>query len=158
MNRDTVPLASPFASATTAILLSRFWTTYSVRPCSRRPSPFVTTAPPRSIALLTPVAATTRYSFPFALWTTERLPVGRRVDAVQVEAADELEVAGEREGGRRGGGRAVLREREAIEDSAVRVGEVRRALRHDDVVDERRAAARRQLDLAPGRAHRSRAL
>ena len=95
-----------------------------------------------------------RKSFPVALCTTTSvLPSGRRVDAVQVEARDELEVAGQRDGLRGRGGSAVLRERDAVEDRAVRVGEVRGALRDDDVVDEGRSAAASRA-AARGRARR----
>ena len=48
----------------TAIWFRRFWTTNSVRPRSRMPSPLSTSAPPRSIARATPVRVSAAKSLP----------------------------------------------------------------------------------------------
>jgi len=70
----------------------------------------------------------------------ERLAVRRRVDAVDVEVRTLAVVAGEIHRGERPAGATVRPQRHAVQDRLERVGEPRRPLRDDDVVDEAAAA------------------
>ncbi len=70
--RTSRPVVPARSSLSTATWLSRFCTTYRVRPSRSRPSPLVSTYPPRSTVRATPVAGSTRNRAPVLVCTTSR--------------------------------------------------------------------------------------
>jgi hypothetical protein len=72
---STVPDPRSLESETTATVFCWFWTTYSVLPASRIPSPFGTLSLPSEICFAAPVAGSILYSRPLTVWTaTSVLP------------------------------------------------------------------------------------
>jgi hypothetical protein len=68
----TLPLVPVESSSTTATWLSWFCTTNRVVPLTRMPSPAGSSAPPRSIVVVAPVAGSTRNRRPVLDWSTIR--------------------------------------------------------------------------------------